>query len=203
MRCGAGGVAPHPLSATLPLRLWRVRIGAGAWRASAAMVPAARHGKVWTSWLLPALPSTGTTVEGRKQSWVPLHATVTPDSAIAFTLTMDTNSLSQSLDSVNTAVSVAGEEEVSVITKSIQTKSVPMWKSDNGWKLCEIPALSPELCGHYIRKGLRQLRTVRMSTSPDSWSTWVRSLSQQTTSTQHKKQYPPLFIGVGSGRVAG
>ena len=43
----------------------------------------------------------------------PLHATVTPDSAIAFTLTMDTNSLSQSLDSVNTAVSVAGEEEVS------------------------------------------------------------------------------------------
>ena len=31
------------------------------------------------------------------------------------TTTMDTNSLSQSLDSVNTAVSVAGEEEVSCL----------------------------------------------------------------------------------------
>ena len=56
----------------------------------------------------------------------PLHATVTPDSAIAFTLTMDTNSLSQSLDSVNTAVSVAGEEEVSVV--AIPDKSFPCEK---------------------------------------------------------------------------
>ena len=33
---------------------------------------------------------------------------------------MDTNSLSQSLDSVNTAVSVAGEEEVSPVSPSLK-----------------------------------------------------------------------------------
>ena len=32
------------------------------------------------------------------------------------TITMDTNSLSQSLDSVNTAISVVGEEEVSFLS---------------------------------------------------------------------------------------
>ena len=39
------------------------------------------------------------------------------------TATMDTNSLSQSLDSVNTAISVVGEEEVSVLSWSTAAAS--------------------------------------------------------------------------------
>ena len=129
MRCGAGGGAPVscplPFQA-LPLRLWRVRTGAVPggpplpWYLQLAM---GRSGPVdcCPPYLAPAPRQR---VESKVES---LHATVTPDSAIAFTLTMDTNSLSQSLDSVNTAVSVAGEEEVSVVP-IIPTKSFPCEK---------------------------------------------------------------------------
>ena len=38
---------------------------------------------------------------------------------------MDTNSLSQSLDSVNTAISVVGEEEVSLVISCIELPPPP------------------------------------------------------------------------------
>ena len=74
-----------------------------AWRASAAMVPAAAMGG----------PVDRAAAEGLQQG--PPDATLAPcyHTPGLDAVAMDSNSLSQSLDSVNTAISVVGEEEVS------------------------------------------------------------------------------------------